>query len=114
MAETGMDTLAAVVADLDRRGYSEHFAVDGNCLRALGSGHRFAPRDVIIRDYVRFEGISDPDDMSIVYAMESRSGTRGVLVDAFGVYADPAISAFLEEVEIHRGRLVRAAERSQP
>jgi hypothetical protein len=33
--------------------------------------------EVTIRGYQRFEGASDPDDMAIVYAIESLDGTRG-------------------------------------
>jgi len=57
----------------------------------------------MIREYHRFEGVSDPDDMSIVYAIESQSGTRGTLVDAFGVYSNPAVSAFLKDVPVEPG-----------
>jgi hypothetical protein len=60
----------------------------------------FEAHDVVIRGFERFEGISDPDDMSIVYAMETKSGMRGTLADAFGVYANPVISAFVDEVAI--------------
>ena len=42
--------------------------------------------------------------MSIVYAIETRSGIRGTLVDAFGVYADPRIGAFVKEVALRRTR----------
>ena len=49
----------------------------------------------MIREFHRFEGISDPDDMAIVYAIESKSGVRGTFADAFGVYADPATAAVL-------------------
>ena len=44
------------------------------------------------------EGASDPDDMSIVYAIEGESGARGTLVDAFGAYSDPTVSSFLQGV----------------
>ena len=40
--------------------------------------------------------------MSIVYAMEGADGMRGTLVDAFGVYASPAVAALLERVRIQR------------
>jgi hypothetical protein len=33
--------------------------------------------------------------MAILYAFESLSGIHETLVDAFGVYANPAISAYL-------------------
>ncbi len=94
------ETLRRVVDELTRRGYTEHFkAVDGG-LQALDSGERFGSRDLTIRGYYRFEGVSDPDDMAIVYAIETRTGVRGVLVDAFGVYADPTTGAALRDVPI--------------
>jgi hypothetical protein len=62
-------------------------------LRAPGSAQEFQANEVVIRQYRRFEGISAPDDMSIVYAIERSTGTRGTLVDAFGVYASPAFGS---------------------
>ena len=38
--------------------------------------------------------------MAIAYAIETKSGVRGILVDAFGVYSDPTISAVLRNVPI--------------
>jgi hypothetical protein len=97
---TREETLGRVIDVLGRRGYTEHFrAVDGG-LVALDSGERFDSKDLTIRGYYRFEGTSDPDDMAITYAIETRSGVRGVLIDAFGVYADPATGRALENVPI--------------
>jgi hypothetical protein len=62
--------------------------------------------EVTIRGCHRFEGASDPDDMAIVYAIESLDGTRGSLVDAFGVYSTAAVSAFLQPVPIRRREAV--------
>jgi hypothetical protein len=95
-------TLDDVLNDLTRRGYTAHFAVSGDALRAIGRGKTFKPDELIIREYHRFEGISDPDDMSIVYAIEGRDGTRGTLVDAFGVYANPGVGTLLQNVPIQR------------
>jgi hypothetical protein len=36
--------------------------------------------------------------MSILCAIETDSGLRGTLVDAFGVYSDPIVGAFLHDV----------------
>ena len=95
-------TLAGVLDDLVRRGFSEHFGVAGGGLRAIEGGQTFRAEELMIREYHRFEGVSDPDDMSIVYAIESRDGTRGTLVDAFGVYSNPAVSTVLARVPIRR------------
>jgi hypothetical protein len=96
----GYPTLARAVDDLTRSGFGEHFGVRGDALRSFDSGRRFSAGDVVIRAYHRFEGTSDPDDMCIVYAIEGRGGVRGTLVDAFGVYSDPTVSAFLARVPI--------------
>jgi hypothetical protein len=100
MNEMRATTLAGIVGDLERRGFTEHFKVTDKKLHAPGKGETFTPREVIIRDYFRLEGDSDPSEMSIVYAIETRSVMRGILVDAFGVYSNPAISAFVKDVAI--------------
>ena len=40
--------------------------------------------------------------MAIVYAIEIMDGTRGSLVDAFGAYSNPTVSAFLHDVPIRQ------------
>jgi hypothetical protein len=97
-----ISTLAGVMDDLMRRGFAEHFTPANGHLRAASSGRRFAPGQVVIKEYHRFEGVSDPDDMAILYGIETRSGVRGTLVDAFGVYADPRVGDVMEEVAVRR------------
>ena len=94
MSQTGYATLADAIEELTRRGFTEHFEVVGRALRALESGKAFRAEELL--------RVSDPDDMSIVYAIESHTGTRGILVDAFGVYSNPMVSAFLKDVPIYR------------
>ena len=98
--QPGYLTLAGAIDALARSGFIEHFGVSGDALRSFDSGRSFSAGQVVIREYHRFEGVSDPDDMSIVYAIEGQGGVRGTLVDAFGVYSDPAVSAFLDGVPI--------------
>jgi hypothetical protein len=96
------ETLARIIEELTRRGFTENFRVAAGRLQASGTGKRFRAEDLVIRDYRRVEGISDPDDMAIVYALESKDGVRGVLADAFGVYSDPETSAVLRDIPIQR------------
>ena len=77
-----MGTLSHAIERLASRGFTAHFGVVGDRLRAFDSGRTFAARDLVIREFQRFEGVSDPDDMAIVYAIETSDGTRGSLVDA--------------------------------
>jgi hypothetical protein len=95
-------TLAEVLDDLARRGFTEQFTPAGGKLRGVGSRARFGADQVVVSEYHRFEGVSDPDDMSIVYAIETASGIRGTLTDAFGVYSDPDVGAFMDAVAASR------------
>jgi hypothetical protein len=101
---TEVATLASAVDDLTARGFTEHFMLANDRLRGVTSGETFRTTEVVIAEYHRFEGVSDPGDMSIVYGIETRSGIRGTLVDAFGVYADPRVGAFVKEVAFRRPR----------
>jgi hypothetical protein len=99
----GYRTLDRVIEELKKRGYVERFDVRAGRLGALGSGRTFDAEDLTIREYQRFEGVSDPDDASIVSAIETRSGTEGLLVDAFSPYANPEVGRLLKTVEIQGG-----------
>lgn len=93
---------AAAIEALRRRGFTATFRAEDRGLRVAGTDRVWSPEEVAIREYYRFEGASDPDDMAVVYALESDDGTRGVLVDAFGAYADPAVGAVLDRMRIVR------------
>jgi hypothetical protein len=92
-----MTSERGVIERLEREGFTEHFMVKGGALRS-GNGAAFAPRDVTIREFGRYEGVSNPSDESVVYAIESRDGVRGTLIDAFGAYADPDVADFVGAV----------------
>ncbi|HEY7251681.1 MAG TPA: hypothetical protein VIG37_14390 [Methylomirabilota bacterium] len=98
MRQAGYATLAKTIDELAGCGFIEHFGVSGDGLLSFDSGRTFSADEVVIREYHRFEGVSDPDDMSIVYAIEGEGGARGTLVDAFGAYSDPTVSSFLQGV----------------
>jgi len=93
-------TMAEAMNDLKRRGFTADFEPIGKMLHAAGSERTFQPDELTIVEHHRFEGASDPEEMAVVYALEARDGTRGVLIDAYGVYANPDLSAFLQDVRV--------------
>ena len=93
-------SVAGAVDELGRRGFTEGLRVINGGLRATGTGEPIRAEDLVIREVYRFEGVSDPDDMAIVYGIEGRRGLKATVIDAFGVYSDPALSALMEKVTI--------------
>ena len=69
MTEPG--TVTAQLEELERRGFGANLGVVGNAVQVLSGGKTFKAEELAIREYHRFEGVSDPGDMSIVYAIES-------------------------------------------
>lgn len=93
-------TMSEAVQGLRERGFTANFEFLRNAFRDVSSGRTFQAKDLTIVEHHRFEGASDPDDMSVVYAMESLDGTKGIVADAYGVYANPELGAFLQDVKI--------------
>jgi quercetin dioxygenase-like cupin family protein len=53
----------------------------------------------------RFEGASNPDDESIVYAISSaKFGVNGVLVNGYGISADEASSKLVERLQTNESK----------
>jgi hypothetical protein len=59
----------------------------------------YKPEEVKIKNFYRFEGESDPADNTILYAIETTSGERGTLTDAYGPYSDSHVAKFIQDVE---------------
>ena len=93
-------SVTQALTELARRGFTANFEYLDDAFTAVDLGRSFAAEELTIVEHHRFDGASDPDDMAIVYAIECRDGTRGVLVDAFGVYAEPKLGEFLSKVRI--------------
>ena len=94
-------SLVNVENKLSADGYNQDFTVVDGRLQTFGhdSNKSYAPSEVTIVDFYRFEGESNPDDMSILYAIEASDGVKGTISAAYGVYADTDTDDFLKQVE---------------
>jgi hypothetical protein len=94
-----LKTLQACLQKMISLGFTDDFKATDEGLVSLRTEKVYAPADVKIANFFRFEGPSDPDDMSILYAIETNDGVKGTLVDAYGTYASPEVNEFILEVE---------------
>lgn len=82
------DTVTEAVSWLQKHGYVHDFNLDKDCI-ILPDGKRLWPGEFHIEKAYRFEGMTDPGDENIVYAISSMNGdVKGILVAAYGTYAD--------------------------
>jgi hypothetical protein len=100
---TNMTDLEKCVKKLEEKGYTEQFRVEKKVLQSLtDKKKKYKPKDVKAVNFYRFEGTSNPDDMSILYAIETTDGTKGTLIDAYGVYSDDETGVFMQDVDINK------------
>ncbi len=88
------ETMVDALADLNKRGYTANLSLDGDTINANNNEIKMGADDFEICEFYRFEGATNPSDMSIVYGIESEKyGLKGVLVNAYGTYANNSSSA---------------------
>ncbi len=90
------DTLSEAISALQQQGYTKDFNLKSNCLHCAADDIELRPADFDIVDVYRFEGPTDPGDEAVLYAIEGKDGSKGMLVDAYGTYAE-AISPEMAE-----------------
>ena len=99
-------TLVEVLQELADRGFAATMwvAADGK-LRCEGCDAEIEPSAVVVHEFRRMEGASDPDDMLVVAAVECPlCGTKATIVLHYGPQSSP------EDMEVLR-HLERAAPR---
>jgi len=89
------DTLSQVIERLRQQGYTEDLnRHDDNPLWLDPDAYQ-------VDEVCRFEGPTNPDDESILYALSSEQyRVKGVLVNGYGQAADPVTAAL--EQRLHR------------
>ena len=95
MISTRMETLSALLRKVVSAGYTTDFKVRGSQLLSLRTGLRYSASQVEVVDFFRYEGISDPEDNSILYVIETSDGAKGTLINAYGVYSDDEVGSFM-------------------
>ena len=97
---THYDTLSQATTGLKERGYNRDFMLEDHHIACRETGKTYDPRNFKVNEYHRFEGPSNPGDMSVVYAIHAGDGEKGVLVDAFGTYGGNISREMLDKLKL--------------
>lgn len=99
MEKINMDSLVIVLAKVEKLGFRSQFEVNGKNLVSLKTNKHFLSNEIKIIHFYRFEGESNPDDSSIMYAIECKDGEKGTLIDGYGTAADTETTNFMLNVK---------------
>ncbi|WP_246144168.1 phosphoribosylpyrophosphate synthetase [Neolewinella aurantiaca] len=93
-------TLTDGIADLREKGYDHDFDQAEFHLECKKLKKNFKPENFTITHTYRFEGMTNPSDNSVLYGIEADDGTKGILIDAYGVYADAISPEMIEKFRV--------------
>lgn len=105
-----LKTLVQCINSLKKYGFKKDFQVTEEGLKCTDDCKIYSPEQVSILNFYRFEGDSDPADMSILYAIQTEDGVKGTLVDAYGPYSSRKVADFIVQVEEIQKRTDRHKE----
>lgn len=98
------DTVSEAINGLAERGYTTDFEILGEkeCLICNKSSTQLSPEEFEIDETYRFEGDTDPGDEMIVYAISAiNHNIKGLVVNAYGTYADNNTSKIVARLKKH-------------
>jgi hypothetical protein len=97
-----INTLIDAINAMRSKGYNCDFILKDGAMLCKNTKSSFKSYELVIDKVFRFEGNSNPDDMSVLYAVSSLNGTKGIIIDAYGMYEDTEIGEFMKNVKIGR------------
>ena len=95
-------TLSETINGLIRLGYTHDFNVKDDFIVCNRTNITLSPDDFQIDHVYRFEGDSDPEYQSILYAISStKFDVKGILVNGYGISSDEAATRLIEKLNTH-------------
>src|SRR6056297_703063 len=80
-------SLSEAINGLKKEGFTEDFNLCDAGVENKSKKKIHKAVDLNVIKFYRFEGQTSPDDSTILYVIETSTGEKGLLVDAYGAYA---------------------------
>ena len=94
------DTLIAAIDALRAEGYTEDFNLQQTYLGCRAGDYQVFHDEFQVDKYFRFEGDTNPDDESVLYAISApKYSIKGLLVNAYGMYSDPIADELMAKLK---------------
>jgi len=90
-----------LIEDLRAEGFTHHMIYQDGAMFVdqVNPSEAYRADQVKIKNSYRFEGLSNPGDMSIAYALQTVDGFRGSIVVAYGPNGNLEAAEFFKKVE---------------
>ncbi len=80
-------------------GYAEEFMFTNNSLFARNSNRWYELEQCYLVEYQQQDGMSSPEDTSILFLITTDDNNMGCLSSNYGVHADPELMEFMRKMK---------------
>ena len=94
------DNLVQATKELSKRGFATEFKFEGNQLLSIDTDHAYQADDLKIVEYHRFEGMTNPADSSVIFAIETNTEEKGTVIMSYSTDADMQLVSFIDKVKV--------------
>jgi hypothetical protein len=94
------ETLSEAITDLKARGYTSDFNLHPEWIECVPLNVKLGPSQFHVDEVYRFEGMTNPDDSSVIFAISTPQGVKGILIDAYGVYSESLSREMIKRLKI--------------
>lgn len=95
-----MKSVIEIIEQLRSEGYINDFSIKNDTIQYDSGKKTYRPEDLIIERIERYEGDSNPSDNAVIYVLTAKDGTKGILVDSYGAYADPKLAKIIGDIPV--------------
>ncbi len=85
-------------------GYEHDFNLLDEKIELKSQKEQYNTDEFDVDKVLRFEGMSNPDDNAILYAITTHNGKKGVLVDGYGISGGQVSKAMLDKLDLKAKR----------
>ncbi len=93
-------TSTEAMESLKKKGYTEDFNLHHEWIECPKLDIRLKPEEFHVDEVHRFEGMTNPDDSEVLYAVRSTTGLKGLVLDAYGAYAASVSADMINKLRI--------------
>ncbi len=86
------------IVQYQKKGYTTNYRFSEGKLMDSETNKAYNPNEIFVVAEHRYEGMSDPSDMSILYIIETQDKLKGTFLLGYGPTADLEIADFFKQI----------------
>jgi hypothetical protein len=96
------ETLVEAMRSLKTQGYTHNLQLKEHAITDHDDHIELKKEDFVVDKFFRFEGMTNPSDQTILYAISSPTrNIKGLLVQPYGAYADDIPEDIAEKLQAY-------------